>query len=99
MPYVSFTFQQNTAGAVAYPMLMCDVDPTTYNTLDPDQVNYFNGIGYNNQPRSFAHQATLNQVVQSDTTLGFYPTINVFEIIYDRIYLMQLERMFEKVPN
>jgi hypothetical protein len=102
MPYVSFTLARTAYAQYGYPYpeLDCSEDPAVFNTLNPDNVNYFNGNpAASNQPQPFGYQVSLFQVVQSDTSLNFYPTINIFEMIYDRIYMMQLERQFEKVPD
>jgi hypothetical protein len=102
MPYVSFDFVRTNYIQYGnlYPELDCSADPAIFNNLDPDNVNYFNGVfQFSNETEPFGYQVNLFQVVQSDTSLNFFPTVNMFEMVYDRIYLMQLERQFEQVPD
>lgn len=101
MPYVSFDFTRTVdhPGSKLYPELECSADPATFNSLNPDLVNASIALNETNFINAFNYQVSLFQVMQSDTSLNFFPTINVFEIVYDRIYLMQLERQFEKVPD
>lgn len=100
MPYVTFDFAQTSPQAAIighFPTLLCTADPASFNTIDPNTVN--NSLGNNTgSPNSFMYQPNLNRVIQSGSSLNIIPTINIFEIIYNHIYLMQLQRGFEKVP-
>jgi hypothetical protein len=106
LPFVSFNFlsanpQQAQSGFSSYPTLLCTADPATFNTFDPDVVNNsLADIALGTQyPGKYIYQPNLNLVVQSGGAVNIFPTINLFEIIYNRIYLMQLQREFVKVPE
>lgn len=103
MPYFSFKFSDTDPLRItfgAYPTLLCSADPANFNTLDPDAVNVSSGTPLGNGPNpSRIYQPNLFRVIQSGGAVNIYPTVNVFEIINDRIYLMQLQRDFAKVPQ
>lgn len=104
MPYAAFDFSRtDPAGSQPaffhYPRLLCIADPANFNTFDPERVNNSNGGLYTSHPGAFIYQPNLNMVVQSGGSLNFFPTVNIFEIIYNRVYLMQLQRQFQKVPE
>jgi hypothetical protein len=102
MPYVSFSFNQTSAQVAQYghfPTLVCSGDPANFNTLDPNSVNNSLGQPFSGPSSSLMYQPNLNRVIQANGSLNIIPTINVFEIIYNHIYLMQLQRGFDKVPE
>jgi hypothetical protein len=103
MPFYSFKFSDNDPQRItfgAFPTLLCSADPASFNTLDPDVVNVSSGQPLGNGPNpSQIYQPNLFRIIQSGGSVNIYPTVNVFEVINDRIYLMQLQRDFEKVPQ
>jgi hypothetical protein len=102
MPYFSFKFTDNDPQRIvqgAFPILLCTMDPASFNTLDPDAVNISTGQPLSGPNPSKIYQPNLFRIIQSGGAINIYPTVNLFEIINDRIYLMQLQRDFVKVPQ
>jgi hypothetical protein len=102
MPFVGFSFVRSASQPYGnYPELECMIDPAVYNNFSPDQVNNSNEI--NNygviDVNKFSYQVGLFQVVQSAGSTTVYPTINIFEMIYNRVYLMQVTHQFNNVPD
>ena len=104
MPFFWFTFFNGTSNSsnLNNPMnstnynrfvignnsgLMCAGDPVTINTFTPD---------YSNTRR---YQANLDLLVTNAGKISIYPTINIFELVNDRIYLIQLQHTFNSVPQ
>ncbi|MBN9380833.1 MAG: hypothetical protein J0H74_08715 [Chitinophagaceae bacterium] len=101
MPFYGFKLTQTSPSSLqygTYPNLLCNADPANFNTQDPNVVNV-SGSTPLNGPKAYNYQASLFRVIQSGTSLNIYPTVNIFEVINDRIYLMQMQRDFEKVPQ
>ena len=73
------------------------MDPASFNTLDPNTNT--SGATPLQGPQSKIYQPNLFRVIQSGGSVNIYPTVNVFEVINDRIYLLQLQRDFVKVPQ
>ena len=101
LPYFSFKFTDASpvrAQYGTYPLLLCSADPAVYNTLE-NSINISTGSPLQGPNPSLIYQPNLFGVVQSGGAVNVYPTVNIFEIINDRVYLMQLQRDFEKVPQ
>src|SRR5258708_6292201 len=106
LPFVALNFfsrypQHAQFGYGSFPTLLCTADPATFNTFDPDALNNsLADVALGSQyPGLYVYQPNLNLVVQSAGAVNIVPTINLFEIIYNRIYLMQIPREFVKVPQ
>ncbi|MBN8853876.1 MAG: hypothetical protein BGO55_10850 [Sphingobacteriales bacterium 50-39] len=100
MPYFSFQFSDADPRRITYgkfPTLLCSMDPASFNTLDPNTNT--SGATPLQGPQSKIYQPNLFRVIQSGGSVNIYPTVNVFEVINDRIYLLQLQRDFVKVPQ
>ncbi len=41
----------------------------------------------------------LNKIVSANDRYHIYSTLNIMEIVYDRIYMMQAQRAFNEVPH
>lgn len=97
MPFVSFSFgrpnvQTQDGVAGKYSPLVCTTNPASVNLIDPNVLQ-------GNTANSKISQVNLNRVIQSGSSINIIPTVNIFEIIYNRVYLMQLQRGFDKVPE
>jgi hypothetical protein len=64
----------------------CSADPAVYNNYNPATTNV----------RAYA--PNLNLVVNNKGAYQVYPTVNIMEIVYDRVFLMQIARGFEQLP-
>jgi hypothetical protein len=92
LPFVKFLFTD--ADAPVYDpvtgksyQLQCSADPATHNNNNP-----FTTSAKSNTPN-------LNLIVNSNGKYYIYPTLNIMEIVYDRVYLMQIVRGFEQLPQ
>lgn len=91
MPYVGFTFvdaDKPVLGAqpVGYP-LDCSANPSTFNNFNVNTTisRYF--------------QPTLNLLVNINGTYHAYATLNIMELVYDRVYMMQIKRGINDLPT
>ncbi|GAA4312385.1 hypothetical protein GCM10023149_07720 [Mucilaginibacter gynuensis] len=66
-------------------LLRCHRDPSSYN-------NYSSRDNNRSAPN-------LNLLVNSGNGYHVYSTVNIMEIVYDRVYTMQLQRGFNNVPK
>ena len=41
----------------------------------------------------------LNLVINSDNHFRVYSTVNIFEMVYNRVYLMQIKRGIDHIPK
>lgn len=89
LPYYSFNLL-DADNPVSDPdaklgyLLRCARDPSSYNNYPVD---------YNN--RSVPN---LNLLVNTGGGYHVYSTVNIIELVYDRAYLMQIQRAFNNVP-
>ena len=89
LPYVQFTFYNQDS--LAYSqfdrpfVLSCNADPVTFNNYQP-------GVALNNAPN-------LDLITNVGGTVNIYPTLNIMEMVYDRIYMTQIQYGFNQVPN
>ncbi|QDW25165.1 hypothetical protein FFJ24_010215 [Pedobacter sp. KBS0701] len=86
MPYVSFNLLDADL-PVTTPTgfgLSCGADPAVFN-------NYV----FRN-PHS---TPSLNLVINNDNHFRVYSTVNIFEMVYDRVYLMQIKRGIDEIPQ
>jgi len=67
--------------------LSCGADPATFNTYNP------------NTTVATSYTPNLNLVVNTGHNFHVYSTLNIMEIVYDRVYLMQIQRGFDNVPQ
>lgn len=86
-PYFSFALSNADFPSGAKFQLNCAADPNTINNYDPN----------NSQATSFT--PNLNLVVNTGNTYHIYSTLNIMELVYDRVYLMQIQRGFNEVPK
>lgn len=83
MPYFVFTFLASGNNIPGTGMLQqysffCDFDPVTVNDVSAFHLG--------------DHNANLNMLVQSDGQIYLYPAIYIMELVFDHIYLMQVQR-------
>jgi hypothetical protein len=92
MPYFRFVFMDADApvydpnSGVSF-LLSCSADPAVYNNFNATTTGV---TGYT---------PNLNLVINSKGAYHIYPTLNIMEMVYDRVYLMQIVRGFEQVPK
>ena len=77
---------QLAGGRAAYD-LNCSADPTTFNDYAPGA-----GVTLNYEPN-------LNLITNVGGVYNVYPTLNIMEMVYDRVYMMQIQNGFNQVPN
>ncbi len=105
LPYFSFSLlaldgtppsSQNSGGS---RVIDCFANPITFNSLDPGSNNseFFNqdNPGYAVRLAS----PNINLIVNVDGVYHIYPTVNIFEVVYNRVYRMQIQRVFGKLLN
>ena len=92
-PFVQFALwaqdsvsYQLAGGRAAYD-LNCSADPTTFNDYAPGA-----GVTLNYEPN-------LNLITNVGGVYNVYPTLNIMEMVYDRVYMMQIQNGFNQVPN
>ena len=85
LPYVRFdmTDADNIAKSLS---LTCAFDPIQYNTWDVNS----SGI--------MALAPNLNMIIASGNKYKIYSTLNILELVYDRVYVMQIQRGFNEMP-
>jgi hypothetical protein len=92
LPYVQFNL--NKVDSIEYGgnyfkpfTLTCAADPVTFNNYQP-------GVG-----STLNYCPNLDMIVSLGGQYHIYPTLNVMEMVYDRIYMMQIQYAFNTVPN
>lgn len=86
MPYISFNLldaDMPVTSPTGYK-LNCWTDPAVFN-------NYTI-----RNPRSTPN---LNLVINTGNQFRVYSTVNIFEMVYDRVYLMQIKRGIDQIPQ
>ena len=64
-----------------------------YSCGDPVWMNNYNqGFTSANGVDAAVTTANLNQFINIDGQLSIYPTVNIFEMVYDRVYHIQIQR-------
>lgn len=89
-PYVQFTLYAQDSAAFTYfykPfVLSCAADPVTFN-------NYLPGVGY-----TLNYCPNLDLITSIGGSYHIYPTLNIMEMVYDRVYMMQVQNGFNQIP-
>jgi hypothetical protein len=84
LPYFVFSFLAagnnivDGTGANQQYSLFCDYDPVTVNNIWSFQLG--------------AHNANLNMLVEANGQVTLYPAVYMMELVFDHIYLMQVQR-------
>ncbi len=86
LPYVKFSLVDPSTVSSAFT-LSCIGDPTTFNSYDPTNSS------------ALFYTPNLNLIVNTGNAYHVYSTLNIMEMIYDRVYLMQIQRGFNDVPE
>ncbi|PSL47967.1 hypothetical protein CLV51_102827 [Chitinophaga niastensis] len=86
MPHVRFDLADAANVGPTFP-LICAGDPTIFNNYNVN-TTYIKKFTPN-----------LNLVVNTGNALHIYSTLNIMEMVYDRVYLMQIQRGFNEVPK
>ncbi|KAA2239806.1 hypothetical protein F0L74_26820 [Chitinophaga agrisoli] len=86
LPYVKFTLADPTKVSIPFT-LSCIGDPNTFNTYDPANSS------------ALFYTPNLNLIVNTGNAYHVYSTLNIMEMIYDRVYMMQIQRGFNEVPE
>ena len=87
LPYFSFTLSNADSPSGAEFQLNCDADPTIINNYDP------------NTSQVTGYAPNLNLVVNTGNTYHVYSSLNIMEMVYDRVYMMQVQRGFNGIPK
>jgi hypothetical protein len=88
LPFVSFTFQDANNPGVPILTLGCSANPATFNDLDNPLFTAANTV-----------QPNLNLIVNINGEYYIYPTLNIMEMVDNRVYLMQIQRGFNTLPK
>ena len=91
LPYTRFIFTDADAPVFEYNgigyKLECSADPAVYNNNNP----FTTGAMFD--------APNLNMIVNNNGKYYIYPTLNIMELVYDRVYMMQIVRGFEQLPQ
>lgn len=87
LPFVRFDFYNYNASQTKVFSLNCSASPVTLQYYD--QSN----------PYVRRYLPNLNLIVNNKNRIHIYPTVAILEICYDRIYMMQMQRAFNEVPQ
>jgi hypothetical protein len=87
LPFVAFNFNDAHNTGTNF-RLNCSTNPYTFNNYhipfyDPTNLQLPN----------------LNLIVNTAGSYHIYSTLNILELVYDRVYLMQVQRAFNEVPK
>jgi hypothetical protein len=96
LPYAEFSFSDADypGGINGLYTIHALANPAVYNTYR-----------YGPFVRSVENQAypnympLLNKIVSASNKYHIYSTLNIMEIVYDRVYMMQIQRAFNDVPQ
>jgi hypothetical protein len=93
LPYADFYFSdgERPGGADGLFRMQCLANPSVLNTY---RYGPFQGArsGTNLMP-------LLNQVVNANGKYHIYGTLNIMEIVYNKVYMMQIQRAINEVPK
>ncbi|RPD39394.1 hypothetical protein [Chitinophaga barathri] len=98
LPYAEFYFADGdgsgSGGGAEGSMYM------VAHQANPVPFNIYRFKAYRSTSAGSGEQApSLNLIVSSGGSYHVYATVNIMEIVYDRIYMMQIQRAFNKVPG
>jgi hypothetical protein len=96
IPYAEFSFSDGDqpSGVNGNYTVHALANPTVFNTYcyGPYVRSQENQAYVNMMP-------LLNKIVSANSRYHIYSTLNIMEIVYDRIYMMQIQRAFNEVPQ
>lgn len=92
LPYVSFSFNPADSleftGNYFYPFILnCAANPITFN-------NYVPGVGV-----TLNYAPNLDLIFNEGGQYHIYPTLNIMEMVYDRVFMMQIQYAINQDPN
>jgi hypothetical protein len=87
LPNVVFTFQDANNPGTPFLQLYCGQDPATFNNLDP--------LG----TYASSTEPNLNLIVNINGQYQIYPTLNIMEMVDDRVYMMQIQKAFNTLSK
>lgn len=87
LPYFIFTLSNADSPSGAKFQLNCAADPTIINNYDVNNSYVTN------------YAPNLNLVINTGNTYHVYSSLNIMEMVYDRVYLMQVQRGFNGIPK
>lgn len=88
LPFVSFTFQDADNPGTPFLQLACSQNPATFNNFDNPLFTTANTTLPN-----------LNLIVNVNGQYHIYPTLNIMELVDNRVYLMQVQKGFNTLPQ
>ncbi len=95
MPFVQFTLVDADKPVIGGDGVDNPTDFTLTSSQDPAIYNNYNA----NTTSISKYTPNLNLVVNTGSSYHIYSTLNIMEMVYDRVYLMQIQRDFNKVPQ
>lgn len=87
-PFVSFTFQDPNNPGTPFLILACAYNPATFNNYDNPLFTAANSTLPN-----------LNLIVNINGQYHIYPTLNILELVDNRVYMMQIQKGFNTLPK
>lgn len=96
IPYAQFSFSNADypSGNNGLYVIQCLANPAVFNTYRYRPLTGAQSLDqFNNM------MPLLNQIVSSGNQYQIYGTLSIMEIVYDRIYMMQIQRGFNTVPQ
>lgn len=92
MPFAVFTFNDTERPGIPVEMHY-NSNPAVFNTY---RYGPLLGAGFFPTARNVS--PNLNLIVSSGNKYYIHATLNIMEIVYDRIYMMQVQRGFNQIP-
>ena len=91
IPYVSFTLVDADAPIIYLPQIGFQLDCYA----DPSVINNYNA----NTTEVIYYQPSLNLLANINGTYHVYGTVNIMELVYNRVYMMQIKWGINDLPS
>lgn len=94
LPYVEFTFGDSERPGKVVTVVQYSADPAVYNIYRYDPF-----LSSPDQPVKVNVAPNLNLITSAGNKYQVSATLNIMEIVYDRIYMMRVQRGFNEIPQ
>ncbi|MEI3802800.1 MULTISPECIES: hypothetical protein [unclassified Chitinophaga] len=94
LPFAEFTFGDGDRPGKITTVVQYTANPAVYNTYRYE--SFLSGLS---QPININVAPNLNLITSAGNKYHISATLNIMEIIYDRIYMMQVQRGFNQIPQ